>query len=768
MNRKRSVNFKIFDNERPLKVALGYLFFSIFWIYFSREIFAIISEDLLKNSIFNFIHSFSYFLITGYLLYFFVRKIIKDERTSQLALKEIENKFNTIKNTAKEGIVFFFFFNKVIDWNKGAENIFGYTKEEISKENIFGKIFNQVESNIILNLLKDKQFPKKLSLTPISKNGDVIHCDVNFHLLYKNGTRYFGMIVSDKTEQLKIEKKHKLWTKVFQNSSESILIFDSNKKIIAANKSFFEKTNFVMEDVINNGIEKVVDLSQQSDLYEDIKGGLIEKGRWVGEAFSLKKSGEKYPIWLNVSVINDESENYPEFFVANFNDISEFKSTKEALQNASKLDSLTQLPDKRSLFSNLEKMLQMAKERKKEVAYIGLDLDHFQQINDSYSPKIGDILLKEVANRLRENIRKNDVLIHTNSDEFVIIHPYESDNEDLDDYINNIKDKMKEKHEVAGNEFLLTSSYGVSVFPKDGRNAVEIFKNGDAAMHSAKYSGRDTVCYYDQKMTEMARKKLFIKTHLKSAIENGRDEFQIYFQPQYKIEKNDRILKGFESLIRWKHPEKGFISPADFIPISEDAGLIVPVGYMIINKVFSKMKDWENSGYTVPKISINVSPRQLEDSNFINYIETLINDYSIDTGLIEFEITETFIMNDPENSIEILRKISEMGISMSIDDFGTGYSSLSYLKKLPIQKLKIDQTFVKDLPSDKDDIAIVKSIINLANNMNLETIAEGVETLEQEDFLINNGCVNVQGYFYSKPLEEKDLLILLKEENNYE
>ncbi len=180
------------------------------------------------------------------------------------------------------------------------------------------------------------------------------------------------------------------------------------------------------------------------------------------------------------------------------------------------------------------------------------------------------------------------------------------------------------------------------------------------------------------------------------------------------------------------------------------------------------MKEWENSGYTVPKISINVSPRQLEDSNFINYIETLINDYSIDTGLIEFEITETFIMNDPENSIEILRKISEMGISMSIDDFGTGYSSLSYLKKLPIQKLKIDQTFVKDLPSDKDDIAIVKSIINLANNMNLETIAEGVETSEQEDFLINNGCVNVQGYLYSKPLEEKDLLILLKKENIYE
>lgn len=762
MFKKKSVNFQIFNNERPLKVALGYLFFSIFWIYFSREIFSLFSEELIESNIFNFVHSFSYFLITAYLLYFFVTKIISDERISNDTLKEIENKFNTIKNTAKEGIVFFDEDNNVIDWNKGAEKIFGYGKDEVYKENIFGKIFNQVESNIILNLLKDKKFPKRLSLNPISKDGKIIYCDVSFHVLYKNQKRYFGMIVTDKTEQLQIEKKHKLWTKVFQNSSESILIFDSDRKIIAANKSFFEKTGFLTDEIINSGLEKVVDLKKQQDLYEDIKGGLIEKGKWSGETFSLKKNGDAYPIWLRVSVITDESENYPEFFVANFTDMTDYKNTKEALKNASRFDSLTKLPDKRSLFSNLEKMLNAAKERKKEVAYIGLDLDHFQQINDSYSPKMGDLLIKDVANRLKDNIRKNDLLIHASGDEFVIIHSYEPEKEDVDDYINEIKEKIKEKYEIAGNEFLVTASFGVSIFPKDGRNAVEIFKNGDAAMHSAKYSGRDTICYYDQKMTENARNKLFIKTNLKSAIENCRDEFLIYFQPQYQIKNDEKKLTGLEALIRWNHPEKGFISPADFIPISEDAGLIVPVGYMIINKVLSKLKDWKESGYEVPKISINVSPRQLQDDNFINYISMLITDYDISPALLEFEITETFIMGNPENSIEILKKISDMGISMSIDDFGTGYSSLSYLKKLPISKLKIDQTFIKDIPNDKDDVSIVKSIIQLAENMNLETIAEGVETIEQEKFLVENGCINVQGYFYNKPMKEESVLKLLK------
>jgi diguanylate cyclase (GGDEF)-like protein/PAS domain S-box-containing protein len=722
-----------------------------------------ISEDIVDSKSFNFIHSFSYFLITAYLLYFFVRKIINDERKSREVLKESENRFDAIKNTSKDGIIFIDEDNKIIDWNKGAEKIFGYKENEVKNKNIFGKIFNQVESNIILNLLKNKDFEKKLSLNPVIKKGLSICCDVSFHVLYKNKKRYFGIIVTDKTKQIQIDKKHKLWTKVFQNSSENILIMDSDKKIITANRSFFEQTGFLMADVLNMDLNKVIEFKKNKSLYENIKGSLIEKGEWAGETLSVKSNGDSYPVWINLSVINDESDNYPEFFVVNFTDITEYKNTKEALDNASRFDSLTKLPDKRTLFSNLEKTLSIAKERKKQVAYISLDLDHFQQINDSYSPSIGDLLIKDVANRLRESVRKSDILIHSYGDEFVIIHSYYPEKEDLDEYVNKIKDKLKGEFDIAGNEFLVTASFGISIFPKDGRNAVEIFKNGDAAMHSAKFSGRDTICYYDQKMTEMAKNKLFIKTHLKSAIENGRDEFQIHYQPQYKINKDTvPMLTGFESLIRWKHPEKGFISPADFIPISEDAGLIVPVGYMIINKVFSNIKNWKENGYDVPKVSINVSPRQLQDSNFINYISMLLEDYEIDPTLIEFEITETFIMNDPENSIDVLNEINKMGITISIDDFGTGYSSLSYLKKLPINKLKIDQSFIKDIPNDNDDASIVKSIVNLAQNMGLETIAEGVETKDQESFLIENECYNVQGYLYSKPIKEENVLNLLK------
>jgi len=433
----------------------------------------------------------------------------------------------------------------------------------------------------------------------------------------------------------------------------------------------------------------------------------------------------------------------------------EAKSLK--LKYQAEHDTLTQLPNRFLFLDRLKQALEEAYRNNTRVTVFFLDLDRFKEINDTYGHEVGDRLLELVTKRLLQYRRAEDTIARLGGDEFTLLLENVKQKDSIK-IANQILQSMKKPFIINGVKHYTTFSIGISSYPEDGRTYEELLRNADTAMYKAKESGKNNYHFYNVAMTELAMERLKLEKELRSALKNG--EFEAYFQP--KIDAMHKKVVGLEALIRWKHPHKGMIFPDSFIPFAEEIGLIASIDNMMMKLSMQQVLQWHEKQIECGKISINLSARQLTSKNYINELETAVREIGLDPRYIEIEITETHIMENPEYAMEILHKIRALGISISIDDFGTGYSSLSYLKKLPVTKLKIDRSFVVELPYDKDDVAIVKTIISLAKNLGLELIAEGVERKEQVDFLVQEGCYDIQGYYFSKPLSKEDCEKFLK------
>ena len=420
-------------------------------------------------------------------------------------------------------------------------------------------------------------------------------------------------------------------------------------------------------------------------------------------------------------------------------------------------DPLTGLNNKVSLVNKLEDVISNANINDYKVGIIFLDLDKFKKINDVYGHDIGDILLQKVADKLKECARKEDTIARISGDEFVIIENKMTDVSNTN-LIEKITMSMKKPFFIKNKDIHITFSMGRSILGKDGNDVDTLLKNAETAMYISKDIGPNNYVSYDESMSKMSQKRIELDKNIRNALKNN--ELEPYFQP--KIDSTTGEIIGLESLIRWKDAKKGLIYPSEFIPFCEESDLIIDIDkYMLIHAMRQVLK-WQNEGIKTGKVSVNISTKKLEKGNFVSELKQIILNEGFDTQYLELEILESQIMTNPQRSIRILREIKELGISISIDDFGTGYSSLSYLKELPIDSLKIDRSFIIDLPENKDSISIVRTIIALAKNLNLNIIAEGVETEEQLDFLKNEGCLHIQGYLFSKPLpaaECKDYLI---------
>jgi diguanylate cyclase (GGDEF)-like protein len=432
----------------------------------------------------------------------------------------------------------------------------------------------------------------------------------------------------------------------------------------------------------------------------------------------------------------------------------EFK-TKE-LYHSAHHDALTNLPN-RVLFSNkLKESLKFAAHNDLDVFILFLDLDRFKEVNDTYGHSIGDKLLQIVAKRIKQCLRECDVVARIGGDEFTIFIQ-DIDYKEMISVANKIILSMEKSFYIDSLKLRSTFSIGISQYPKDGSSVEELLKYADVAMYQAKEDGKNRYRFYNQEMSNLAQERITLENDLKSALENN--EFEAYFQPKVNAKTNKII--GLEALIRWNHPEKGLIFPDNFINFAEEIGLIVEIDTYMRKESMRITKEWTKKGLHFGKVSFNASTLELEDGNFVKHIKNDIEEMEYDTSKLELEILESQSIHNREKMITILQEIRDLGVSISIDDFGTGYSSLSYLKQLPINKLKIDRSFIIDVPSDTASVAIVKTIIALANNLGLELIAEGVETQEQIDFLIEHGCENIQGYYYSKPIPANKIEQLL-------
>jgi len=423
-------------------------------------------------------------------------------------------------------------------------------------------------------------------------------------------------------------------------------------------------------------------------------------------------------------------------------------------------DVLTGLPNRVLLADRLEQAIEKAKRHNIGLALFFIDLDKFKEVNDSFGHELGDNVLKTVAKSLNSIIRKEDTLARLGGDEFTIIMEELKQPEDALVLAEKILKVIKEPIYIDGLTLYISCSIGISLYDKTVKNAHDFLKYADTAMYIAKEKGRNNFQFYSSEMTELAYKHMTMKTNLRQAINN--EEFVIHYQPQ--IDGYNNTLVGVEALVRWKHPTMGILLPEDFIPLAEETGMIIEIDQWVIKNAMNQVSIWYKEGLIPGVLALNISIPHLENDHFLQKVKEDIKKYNFKPEWLELEVTERQMINEPEGVIEKLDQINDLGINISIDDFGTGYSSLSLLKRLPIHRLKIDRSFVKDIPQDAESVAIIKAIIALAKSLNLDLIAEGVETSVQKDFLINNGCVTIQGYYYTPPVPAEEMKILLSRE----
>jgi len=439
-------------------------------------------------------------------------------------------------------------------------------------------------------------------------------------------------------------------------------------------------------------------------------------------------------------------------------EIQKRREMEKELEHQAYHDALTKLPNRSLFVDRLDQALKLAQRNKTILAVLFLDLDNFKEINDSLGHAAGDQVLIEIASRLNNNLREMDTIARLGGDEFTLIVSEFNDMQFIHEVVVKLFNILQQPMRINEHELYATSSIGISIYPDDGQTSEALLKNADAAMYKAKDSGRNSFEFYTHDMTERAFERVLMETNLRRALEQK--EFIIYYQPQY--DASTQKIIGMEALLRWQHPEMGMVSPGKFIPVAENTGLIIELDRWVMRTATKQLSQWHQSGLKPGKLSLNMATKQLEQKDILEFIKTTLRQSNCRPEWIAFEITESQIMKDPQKAVSLLLEISELGIEIAVDDFGTGYSSLTYLKRLPVDKLKIDRAFINELPHDEEDVAIVRAIIALAKSLKLSVIAEGAEDQQQVDFLIAEGCVDIQGFFFARPMPAEDFEALIK------
>ncbi|MEW5943768.1 MAG: EAL domain-containing protein [Pseudomonadota bacterium] len=548
-------------------------------------------------------------------------------------------------------------------------------------------------------------------------------------------------------ERKTAEDRLRLAAQVFDSAGEGIVITDADNNIIAVNQAFTQINGYSQEEVIGKNPSILSSGRQDRQFYVKMWNSILSTGHWQGELWNRRKNGEIYPEWLAISIVGD-AQGELTHYIGIFTDITERKSTDERLRFLAHNDPLTGLPNRLLLKTRLDFALSMAERAQKSVALLFLDLDRFKTINDSLGHHVGDALLQEAARRLRGCLRDEDTVSRQGGDEFLIVLPDAKDMSDTAIVAQKIVEFMTEPFSINGLELSVSASIGISLYPQDGKDAETLIKNADAAMYHAKHKGRNNYQFFTGAMNASALEHLSIGNSLRHAI--TRQEFFLAYQPQIDLASGKVI--GAEALIRWRHPQKGMISPTKFIPIAEEHGSIITIGEWVLREACAQNCRWQKAGLPAIPVAVNLSAFQFRQHNLAETIARILDETGLDPHYLELELTESLLMEEAEVTIEAISKLKSLDLKLSIDDFGTGYSSLSYLKRFAIDKLKIDRSFVRDIPGATDDNAIVAAIITLAKSLDLTVIAEGVETQEQFDFLSALNCDQIQGYYFSKPV----------------
>lgn len=635
--------------------------------------------------------------------------------------------------------------------NSAFEKVTGIKREQIigrTDHDIFPKQAADLFRGNDLQVI-NASGPMTIDEQLLQYDGDHDYLSVKFPLLGENGQAYLLCGIStDITQRKQHERKLRQLAAVFENSADAIMVTDEHARIININPAFSSILGYRLNEVSGRDISMLKAQRRDAQAFDSMWQEVRERGAWRGEIWSQSKAGRIVPAVVSVTCLRDEQRQVSNY-IALFSDLSAIKDSEQQLIQMAHHDALTGLPNRLWFRANLERAITQAKRKGQRLGLIFVDLDQFKNVNDSLGHETGDQMLIDVAHLLREAAREGDTVARIGGDEFVLLLEDITDKSAPELVVSNILQALDRPFEVSQHSIRLTASLGVSLYPEHGEDSSLLMRNADAAMYSAKAEGRNTWRFYAAHLTDQAFEHLQMQTWLREALANN--EIHLEYQPQ--IDLRDGSLQGLEALARWTRPDGTRIPPDRFILLAEGSDLIHPLGRLILEQACRQAREWIDLGVNFGRLAINISGRQLQAGNLIEILDELLHRYGLPEHYLELELTETFLMCEMRGAIDRLHQLRARGFSLTIDDFGTGYSSLAYLKALPVQRLKIDRSFICDIPADSNDKAITSSVVALGRSMQLEVLGEGIETHAQLEFLRAEGCALGQGYLFSRPMK---------------
>lgn len=695
----------------------------------------------------------------GWTIVIMVRDIT-ERKLAEAALHASEGRFRNVFEKANTGLAIADLSGKLLEANESLAQLLGYTRQELIGMNIghFTHHDDLIAEHAFLEEIQaEKRDVYRMEKRYISRQGDLLWVDLLVTAIpdeHGKPVEVIGLIL-DITDRKRAETELRIAATAFE-SDTAMLVTDADGRILKINKAMAESSGYTADEVVGRTPKLFQSGRHDEDFYRDMWETISRTGRWQGEVWDRRKTGEVYPKWLTISAVVGADGAVTNYIGSHY-DISEKKKAEEKIEALAFFDQLTGLPNRTLLLDRLKQAKTASSRSGRYSALLFVDLDNFKTLNDTQGHDIGDALIKLVAERLKTCIREVDTVARLGGDDFVIILSSLSTSEAeaamaAESLAEKILSSLNQPYQLNHASHRCSASIGVTLFQGTQIPVEELMKQADLSMYKAKAAGRNTCHFFDPAMEVAVRERAALEKDLRTALDD--QQFLLHYQAQVTSEQ--RII-GAEVLVRWQHPQRGMVSPADFIPLAEETGLILPLGHWVLETACIQLARWAwQSEFAALTIAVNVSARQFRQPDFVDEVLSVLKTTGANPARLKLELTESLLAHDVEEIVEKMFALKAQGIGFSLDDFGTGYSSLSYLKRLPLDQLKIDQSFVRDILIDPNDAAIARTIVALADSLGLGVIAEGVETAAQRDFLEAAGCHAYQGYFFGRPLGVND------------
>ncbi|MGQ7959931.1 phosphodiesterase DibA [Pseudomonas sp. SP16.1] len=741
----------MFIDTKALRLTLLYLLVAALWIVLSDHLLNALGLSVEQAERLQSYKGLLFVGLTGLLLYLTLQRHASHYRRARLQLATNEERLRLALDATRDGLWDWDFASQRAFFSENYAALLGLRPDALgdSREAWAERLHPDDRERALLALDVEMAGARYENVYRMR------HADGSYRWLHSRGRllrdeagqpqRFIG-IASDITQRRADEDSLRQAAAVFDATQEGVLVTDAEQHIVHVNPAFSRITGYAAEEILGQQPALLKSGRHDAAFYQSLWHALQSRGAWSGEVWNRRKSGEIYPQWQCIRVIRDEHGRISHY-VAVFSDISALKRSQRELDYLAHHDPLSNLPNRLLFTERIAHALTRSGDEQVHGAVLLIDLDHFKHINESLGHNVGDLLLKEVGERLQQQLPSGSTLARLGGDEFGLLSESCPDAAQAAELAQHLLRRLEAPFRLSGHELYIGASIGISLFPADASSVEQVLRNADSALFKAKSSGREGYAFYAQELTDYARQRVELASSLRHALDH--QELRVYYQPLHDLHDGGPV--GMEALVRWQHPQRGLVPPAEFIPVAEDSGLIGVIDAWVLEQACRQMVRWNAEGGPLHFVAVNVSSRLFGRGELDAQVARVLAETGLKPGQLELEVTESAIMENPDAALDLLTRLRALGVRLAIDDFGTGYSSLARLKRLPVDKLKLDQSFVRGLPDDPEDAAIARAVIALGHSLGIKVLAEGIERAAQADFLRELGCHYGQGYHFGRP-----------------